>query len=132
MSRENVEAFRRAIEGFNARNVEEIMAEFDAGVEFKPVLAGVTDVPYRGKEGVRKFLAATDETFEQFELHCERIEDHGDFVLAINEAHARGRASGAEIRRPIVQVAEFRDGKCVWFQSFRTSEEALEAVGLRH
>ena len=131
MSQEDVEAIRRMIKAFNERSVEGMMAECDPGVEFKPVLAGVTDTPYRGEEGVRKFLAATDESFEQFELHCERIEDHGDFVLAVNAAYARGKASGVEIRRPIVQIAEVRQGKCVWFQSFLTAAEALEAVGLR-
>src|SRR6476469_751994 len=130
MSQENVEAMRRAIEAFNARSVEAMMAEYDPGVEFKPTLAGVTDTPYRGEEGVREFLAATDEAFERFHLGCEGIEDHGDYVLAVNEVQARGRASGAEIRQPLVQIAEFRDGKCVWFQSFRTSAEALKAVGL--
>jgi ketosteroid isomerase-like protein len=131
MSRENVEAMRRAIEGFNARSVEAMMAEYDPGVEFKPTLAGVTDTPYRGEQGVREFLAATDEAFELFHLHSERIEDYGDFILAVNQVHARGRVSGAEIRQPLVQIAEFRDGRCVWFQSFRTPEEALDAVGLR-
>jgi ketosteroid isomerase-like protein len=79
---------------------------------------------------VREVLAATDEAFELFHLDCEGIEDHGDCVLAVNEVRARGRASGAEIRQPLVQIAEFRDGKCVWFQSVRTSAEALKAVGL--
>ena len=79
---------------------------------------------------MREFLAATDEAFERFHLRCERVEDHGDFVLAINEVHARGKASGAAIREPLVQIAEFRNGRCVWFRSFRTPDEALEAVGL--
>jgi ketosteroid isomerase-like protein len=131
MSQENVEAIRRMIQAFNERSAEGMMAECDPGVQFKPVLAGVTDTPYRGHEGVRQFLAATDESFEQFELHCEGIEDHGDFVLAVNEAYARGKASGVEIRRPIVQIAELRHGKCVWFQSFQTSAEALEAMRRR-
>lgn len=131
MSRENVEVIGRLIDAFNDRSVEGMMAECDPGVEFKPVLAGVTDTPYRGREGVRKFLAATDESFEHFELKCERIEDHGRFVLAVNEAYARKRASGVEITRPIVQIAEVRDGKCVWWQSFQTPAEALAAVGLR-
>jgi ketosteroid isomerase-like protein len=107
-----------------------MMDVLDSSVEFSPVLAGVTDTPYRGEEGVREFLDATDESFELFHLHCERVEDHGDFVLAVNEVEARGRTSGAAIRQPLVQVAEFRDRKCVWFRSFRTAEEALEAVGL--
>ena len=131
MSRENVEAFRGAIEAFNQRSAQGMMDVLDRNAEFSPLLAGVTDTPYRGEEGVREFLAATDEAFERFHLHCERVEDHGDFVLAVNEVHARGKVSGAEIRQPLVQIAEFRDGRCVWFQSFRTPEEALQAVGLR-
>ena len=131
MSRENVESFRRGIVAFNERSVRGMMDTLGRSVEFRPLVAGVTDTAYRGEEGVRNFFAATDESFEQFELHCERIEDHGDFVLAVNEVRARGKASGVEIRQPLVQIAEFRDGKCVWFQSFRTPAEALEAVGLR-
>ena len=130
MSKENAEAFRRGIDAFNERSAQGMMDVMDPSVEFRPVLAGVTDTPYRGEEGVREFLAATDESFELFHLHCERVEDHGNFVLAVNEVHARGKTSGAAIRQPLVQVAEFREGKCVWFRSFRTPEEALEAVGL--
>src|SRR4026207_1648141 len=104
MSQENVDAFRRAIEAFNERSAEGMIAVLDRDAEFSPLLAGVTETPYRGEEGVRKFLAATDEAFEQFHLHCERVEDHGDFVLAVNEVHARGKASGAEIRQPLVQI----------------------------
>ena len=130
MGRENVEAFRRGIEAFNERSVQGMMDVLDGSVEFTPVLAGVTDTPYRGEEGVREFLTATDEAFELFHLHCKRVEDHGDFVLAVNEVHARGRASGAAIRQPLVQIAEFRGGKCVRFRSFRTPEEALNSVRL--
>jgi hypothetical protein len=77
MSRENVETFRRAIDAFNARSVKGMMSVLDRDAEFRPMIAGVTDTPYRGEEGVRKFLAATDEGFEQLHLHCERVEDHG-------------------------------------------------------
>ena len=123
--------FGRAIVGFNERSVEGMMTALAPNAEFKPLVAGVTDSPYRGEEGVREFLAATDEAFEVFHLHCERIEDHGEFVLAVNDVYARGRTSGAEVRQPIYQIAEFRDGKCIWFQSFRTRQEALEAAGLQ-
>ena len=130
VSRENVETFRRGLEAFNERSLEGMMEALAHNVEFSPALAGVTDTPYRGEEGVREFLAATDEAFELFHLHSERFEDHGDLVLAVNEVHARGKASGATIRQPLVQIAKFHDGKCVWFRSFRSPQEALEAVGL--
>ncbi len=131
MSQENVEAFRRAIVAFNERDADGMIAVLTPDCEFKPLLAGVTDTPYRGAHGVVAFLAATDEAFEEFRLVNERIEDHGEYVVAVNVGHARGRSSGAEITRPLVQIAQFRDGKCVWWQTFRSAAEALEAVGLR-
>ncbi len=130
MSEENVEAWDRAISAFNDRSVEGMMAECDSEVEFRPVLAGVRNTPYRGTDGVREFLAATDDAFDRFYLESERLEDHGDWVLASCIGRARGRASGAEIERPMVHAAKFRNGKCVWWRTFLTRDEALEAAGL--
>ena len=82
MSQENVDRVRRMVTAFNERSVEMFMEGLDANVEFEPLLAGVTDTPYRGEAGVREWLAATDEAFEHFQLHTEHFEDHGEFVLA--------------------------------------------------
>ncbi len=130
MSRENVERLQRAIEAFNERSVERMMAVFDAEVEFMPLITGVTNEPYRGEAGVRQWLGAIDEDLESFVNHCEQVEDHGDFALAIGYGEGRGRASGAEIRQPWVQLARFENGKVVWWQTFRTRAEALRAVEL--
>lgn len=130
MSDENVNAWQRAIEAFNDRSAERMMAECDSDVEFRPVLAGVRNSPYRGRDGVHEFLTATDDAFERFQLEAERLEDHGDWVLATCIGRARGRASGAEIERPMVHAARFRNGKCVWWRTFLTRDEALEAAGL--
>ena len=131
MSQQNVEAWGRAIRAFNERDIEGLIAEYDANVEFLPLIAGVTNEPYRGEQGVRDWVAAVDEEFEFFVSHPDRFEDHGDVVLAVAQMHAKGRASGAEVRRPSVHIARFRDGKVVWWQTFATREAALEAVGLR-
>jgi ketosteroid isomerase-like protein len=130
MSKENVEAWRRAIDAFNNRSVAGMQAECDPDVEFRPLVAGVREAPYQGEQGFREFLANTDEAFEFFRLDAKRIEDHDDFVLAVCEAHARGAASGAEIRRQLTHIAEFRDGLCIWWRTFQTRQEALEAAGL--
>lgn len=86
------------------------MSAFDREVEGNPLLTGVTDTPYRGEEGV------------------ERMEEHGDFVVAVSQGRMRGRASGAEIRQPVVQLGRFRNGKCVWWRTFRRVDEALDAM----
>ena len=130
MSRQNVEAFRHAVEAFNGPSVEALMSVFADDVEFSPLLAGVTNTPYRGEDGVRRWLAATDEAFEDFRLDDQYGEDHGDFAVSVSEAHARGRASGAERRQPLVQIARFANGECVWWQTFRTTEQALASMGL--
>lgn len=130
MSQANVEAFRRAIDAFNERSVEGMMAVCGPNVEFRPLLAGVTDTAYRGEDGVRQFLASTDEAFAVFRLDYQRGEDHGDFVVSVNQVYARGRLSGAETTHTLVQLARFEDGRCVWWQTFRTPEEARAAAGL--
>ena len=130
MSRENVEAWERAIRAFNERDLESLIAAFDPSVEFMPFVSGVTDEPYRGTQGVRDWVAEVDEGFEFYVSHIGRIEDHGDVALAVAELHGRGRKSGAEVRRPSVHIGRFRDGKVVWWQTFATREEALQAVGL--
>ena len=131
MSRENVEAWERAIHAFNDRSLERLLAEFDPDIEFWPLLAGVMSEPYRGEQGVRDWIAAVDADFEHFMNHPHRIEDHGEVVLAISDLHARGRASGAEVRRRSAHIARFQDGKVVWWRTFATRDEALEAMGLR-
>jgi ketosteroid isomerase-like protein len=130
MSQENVDTWRRAIAAFNERDVDGVIAALDPDAEFRPLLAGVREAPYRGVAGIREWLAATDEGFEFFRLRIDEIEDLGDVVLAISEGHAKGRASGAELKRTLVHVARFRDGRCFWWQTFQTRHEALEAVGL--
>jgi ketosteroid isomerase-like protein len=131
MSGENLKAWERAIAAFNERNAEGMMAVCSADVEFRPLLAGVRHAPYRGLDGVREFLAATDDAFEYFQLDLKHLEDHGGFVLASCVGRARGRASGAEIERAMVHIAKFEDGRCVWWRTFQTREEALEAGGLQ-
>jgi ketosteroid isomerase-like protein len=130
MSQENVETWWEAVRAFNDRDVESLLAVFHSDVVFKPVVAGVTDEAYRGEQGVRDWVAAVDEDFEHFVTELERVEDHGDFALAVARLHGRGRRSGAEVRRLSIHLVRFEDGQVIWWQTFATREEALEAVGL--
>jgi hypothetical protein len=66
MSRENVEAFKRAAKAGNRRDFEAMLEEFDPEVEWHPGLAallgGETTV-YRGHEGVRELVRDGVRTF---------------------------------------------------------------------
>jgi hypothetical protein len=59
MSEENVEAFKRATEVGNRRDVEAILEELDRDVEWHDVFAlmfGGEATVYRGHEGVREVV----------------------------------------------------------------------------
>lgn len=50
---------------------------------------------------------------------------------AIARVRAAAEVGGGWIEQGVWQAATFRDGKLTWWASFRSEEEALEAVGLR-
>ena len=107
------------------------MAEYDANDGFRPLISGVMTEPYRGEQESATGSQPLTRTLSFFVSRTHRFEDHGDVALAVADLHGCGRASGAEIQRRSVHIARFTDGKIVWWSTFATRREALEAVGLR-
>jgi uncharacterized protein len=134
MSRENVEAFKRATEVGNRRDVEAILEELDPEVEWHPgmpaVLRGETTV-YRGHEGVRELWRDLFEAFAEIHVEYAEIRDLGDRVLAIGRFRNRGKGSGAEVESPLAYLVEFKNGKAIRVRTYLDPKEALEAAGLR-
>ena len=54
----------------------------------------------------------------------------GDAVVTEVSVHVRGVASGAETKAQLAHAIRIRNQKAAYVGSFRTVEEALEAVGL--
>ena len=75
MSQENVEMVRRALEEWNRgeRSEARVRAFWHSDVEFLP-RRSATEGPYRGIDGVERFVADTEETFEKFEQHYEVLD----------------------------------------------------------
>lgn len=134
MSQENVEAFKRALEAANRRDVEAFLEELDPEVEWHPVmpaaLAGKAAV-YRGHEGVHELFGDRDEAFAESDMEFSEIRDLGDRIVAIGRLRSRGKASGAEIDSPLAFVADFKNSKATRVQSYLDPKEAFEAAGLR-
>ncbi len=62
-----------------ARELDAVRAVWHPEVEFLP-RRSATEGPYRGIEGVERFIADTGETFEKFEQHYEVL-DLGERLL---------------------------------------------------
>jgi ketosteroid isomerase-like protein len=134
MSRENVEIVRRGYGLFAAGNLEGIAALFSADAE----LAGAGGLGVMGTAagtvyGPEGFVTATEdaqEAFEEYHVEPEEFIDAGEAVVVPVRISGRGRASGAQLETHLAHLWVFRDGKIVRGEVYRTSAEALEAVGL--
>ena len=83
----------------------------------------------RGR-GARGYFEDAD-VWEVLNLDAQEFRDLGDKVLVVGMFHARGGGSGAEVRAPYYSAFFVSEGKLARVLSFRTEDEALEAVGLR-
>ena len=133
MSQENVEAVQRAVEAYNRRDVEALVADAHPDIEWHPailqMLSGKETV-YRGHEGIRQLVKETDETLAVIRVEISEFRDLGDRVFAVGRIKTRGKASGVDTEAPVGYVADFRDGKFVRVRTYLDPHEALEAAGL--
>jgi ketosteroid isomerase-like protein len=132
MSPENVEIVQRGLEAFNRRDVDSFISYLDPEFELhSAIVGGAEGNIYRGPDGVRQWLADSDESFEELRIEPTEFRDLGDRVLIVGRIRARGRESGLELDSPTGWVSTVRDGKLVKAEGFLSRAEALEAAGLR-
>jgi ketosteroid isomerase-like protein len=134
MSEENVEAFRRALDAYNRRDIDAFLEAFDPMAEVHPLtlaMFGREGTVYRGHDGIRQFIRDVDEVLPGIQVQPLEIRDLGERIVANGRLHARGRASGAEVESPIGWVVEFREGRVTRMTDYLDPKEALEAAGLR-
>ena len=134
MSQENVETVRRAIEAWNADDLDACLAVLDADVEWhpsiEPGLEGEATV-YRGHDGARRaWREYRGEAWERLTSRPQEIRDLGDSVLLLGQMDITARTTGIEFTQEIGEIFEFREGKVVRVRDFLTHAEALEAAGL--
>jgi len=132
VSQENVEIVRRGFEAYSRRDVDGFLSYLDAAFELhSAIIGGAEGKVYRGHNGVREWLADSDESFDDLRIESTEFRDLGDRVLVLGRIRARGRESGLELDSPTGWVCTVRDGKLVTAEGFLSRAEALEAVGLR-
>jgi ketosteroid isomerase-like protein len=130
MSQENVELARRAYDALNRRDLPTYLALMDADVEAVPRVA-VIEGGYHGHDGIRRWWEHLVDFLPDIVLDMVTVRDFGD--LTVISGRMRGHAAGSDtpIDEPVWTVAEWRDGKCVWWGTYDTEAEAVQAVRLR-
>jgi len=134
MSRENVETMRRLYAAWLAEDFETVFQTYDPEIRLNPdpeaTWVGIDD-SYVGHDGVRRYMAAVYEAFDDYRPEVEQIIDAGEGrVLTLAIEHGRGRGSGAEVEaRRTAHLWTLRDGRAVQLDLFLERSRALEAVG---
>ncbi|HEX2231790.1 MAG TPA: nuclear transport factor 2 family protein [Thermoleophilaceae bacterium] len=135
MSRENVEGVQRAIEAWNADDLDAFLAELDADIEWHPAIEPGLEgkaATYSGHDGARKIWSQDrGEAWERLKNRPQEFRDLGETVLVLGHIDVTARATGIEFSQEVGEVFDFRAGKIVRIRDFLTHAEALEAVGLQ-
>ena len=132
MSKENVDIVRRGFEAYSRRDVDGFLSHLDSEFELhSAIVGGAEGKVYRGHDGVRKWLADSDESFDDLTIEPTEFRDLGERVLVFGRIRTRGRESGVELDSPTGWVSTVRGGKLVKAEGFLSRDAALEAAGLR-
>src|SRR2546423_11006547 len=102
MSRENVELHRRAVEAFNAHEVEVFIALCDPSIEGHSVFAADGGAVYHGHPGLRRFFRdARGSWGGAIRPKAEGDIGLGDSKLTLPLLAGHGRGSRAAVTMPV-------------------------------
>jgi ketosteroid isomerase-like protein len=129
MSEENLELTRRAVQAFEDRDLDALLAVLDEDVEAFPILAGM-DGGYHGHDGIRRWWANLLDTFPDFGVEVLEVREIGGATVAALGTRGRGVGSNTPIDATTWQVSRFRHDKCIQWRVYSSEREAFEAEGL--
>jgi ketosteroid isomerase-like protein len=131
MSKENVELARRIFAALNRGDREKAIGFAHPEVVLDATRNVFNPKTYVGKDGLRQWLADTDDVWEGMHTEQNDFIDAGDRVVVIGRPVGKGKGNGVEVGSPNGTILTIRDGLLIRSETGYTSRrEALEAVGL--
>ena len=130
MSQENVELAHEVFNAVNRRDLDGFLQLMDADVAAFPRQASMQG-GCRSHVGIRHWWADLLDVFPDFAIEVVEVRDLGDLTLGELRYLGRGADSESPFNATVWQVSEWRDGKSVWWATYETEDEALDAIRLR-
>ena len=132
MSSANVDLVRSSFEAFGRGDFERAFEAYDPAVEWQTADDEPDSRTYTGIPELRGFVAhLADPWTDRFgdAVAFDDFIDCGDWVVAPWTARLHGHGSGIEIDVSETYAVRVTDGRIVQVVEYRTTEQALEAVG---
>ena len=86
---------------------------------------------YTGHEGAGRWWENLLGVFPDFRAEIDEVQDLGDVTVTRLRLRGQGMESDAPMEQTNWQATEWREKKAIWWRTFRSEAEALEAAGLR-
>jgi ketosteroid isomerase-like protein len=130
VSGENVEIVAGTMEAFNQRGVQGLLDFADPEIEWTTTGLYLEAGTYRGAAGIRRYIGALIEEFENARIGPHELIDAGNSVIAPARFTGRGKRSGAAVELTLTSVYTVEEGKIIRVRNFDNKGDALRAVGL--
>jgi ketosteroid isomerase-like protein len=135
MSEENVEIVRRAIDAWNRRDIEVLIALGDPEGEYVNNPTALEPGTRRGRDEVTAVIRTQWELLTDGRWEIDRIYDRGEEVIALGRISRRMPGSDARLEGHSLVSYKIRSGKIVRIEVLAFGRDevhaALEAAGLR-
>ena len=120
---------RRAVEAFNARDLDGILAVADGEIVLRSLLTEAERPLYHGHEGVRDWFSNVFGVFPDWspQPRAASFDETGSVVIGL-DVTATGAGSGAPVDQVYWLGARVEAAKIIFFGFFRTEQDALDAV----
>jgi ketosteroid isomerase-like protein len=127
MTESHQELVGRLFHAFNQRDSETIVSLCSEQMEFFAVTGEEVgrDAPYRGRDGLREYLADVERIWEELLITPSQIEGHEGRLLVIGRVYVRSRELGIR-DMPAAWIWRLRDGLFVRGEVFVDPETAIE------
>ena len=127
MSEENVELVNRAYAAMSRNDLQGFLSVLLRGrVPLLDCGVGGDDIP--GPRWIRDWWEQVKGALGGLRFEAEAIRVEGDW--AVVKVLVTGRIGDATVPQRMWQAVRARSGKAVWWSTYRTEAEALEAAGL--
>jgi GNAT superfamily N-acetyltransferase/ketosteroid isomerase-like protein len=127
---ERLEVVRRLRDAWSRFVPDEIVAFYSLDAEIVSPTGEMFGPVHRGHEGLRRYISEFAAGFGTPSFEVEELIDAGACVVEIVQVSARGRHSGAGVRRRIASVYSLRAGLVFKHVIYLDRAEALAAAGL--
>ena len=126
----NVETTRRSYEAFARGDMDGVVVDMDAEIEWHQAQGLPHGGLYRGLDEVRRaiFDPLDEEWWDEFAADPDDFLDAGDHVVVIGRYRGKAKRTAKELDVPFVHVWTFRNGRATCFRQFLDTAGWVEAL----